>query len=118
MEGKYCVLIVGPELILDPQFFVLWKDSKFVSQVDHLIIDEAHVVCGWGQDFQPEFLQLWWLYNHIQHQIPWYLTLATLDPSSLSHTLHTLNMNPYDMCQLSPKSFMHPTHTLCCLHIP
>ncbi|KAF9505112.1 hypothetical protein BS47DRAFT_1436410 [Hydnum rufescens UP504] len=59
---EYRVVIIGPELIIDPCFWALWKQQSFCDGVDRIIIDEFHCIDDWGgcrgEGFHPEFIEL------------------------------------------------------------
>lgn len=53
-RGVYRIIYVAPERLMTQSFLVFAKSAP-ISQV---VIDEAHCVSQWGQDFRPGYLQI------------------------------------------------------------
>ena len=53
-RGVYRIVYVAPERLMTPNFLAFAKSAP-VSQV---VIDEAHCVSQWGQDFRPGYLRI------------------------------------------------------------
>ena len=66
------ILFVAPERVLKPQF-LNWIQSAPVKQI---VIDEAHCIAKWGQDFRPEYSQLGF-FRQVQPHIPILALTAT-----------------------------------------
>ena len=52
--GVYKIIYVAPERLLTPEFL----DFAQEAPVDLVVIDEAHCVSQWGQDFRPSYLDI------------------------------------------------------------
>ncbi len=70
----------------------IWNDPKVKKHINQVIIDKAHCVSQWGQDFRSLYLSLSHLYSVLGSEIPWYLTLATLHPHILSDALQIIGL--------------------------
>ncbi len=70
----------------------IWNDPKVKKHINRVIIDEAHCVSQWGQDFCSLYLSLSHLYSVLGSEIPWYLTSATLHPHILSDALQIIGL--------------------------
>ncbi|KAG6823293.1 hypothetical protein H0H92_010699, partial [Tricholoma furcatifolium] len=47
------MIYISPEMALSPSFIKLWKDAKFRKRVQAVIVDEAHCIDEWGEEFRP-----------------------------------------------------------------
>jgi ATP-dependent DNA helicase RecQ len=53
-SGKGRFIIANPEVLLSPQVMEKLKGLEII----HIVIDEAHCVCEWGESFRPSYLRL------------------------------------------------------------
>lgn len=58
---------------------MLWKDTKFLLKLEHLVFDEGHCIIQWGESFRPEYKDV----SNVVWQIPdipIYISSATIPP--------------------------------------
>ena len=53
-RGVYRIVYVAPERLMTPNFLAFAKSA----QVSQVVVDEAHCVSQWGQDFRPGYLRI------------------------------------------------------------
>lgn len=82
-NGQLDVLFLAPERLVDPFF-----QEMLISSAEHirlLVVDEAHMVAEWGQDFRTDFFRLGVVRNRLRNANPHIQTLlqsATLTEES------------------------------------
>jgi ATP-dependent DNA helicase RecQ len=52
--GKARIILTNPETATSPKTLHILKQI----QLSHIVIDEAHCICEWGESFRPVYLQL------------------------------------------------------------
>ena len=53
-RGVYRIVYVAPERLMTPNFLAFAKSAP----IDQVVVDEAHCVSQWGQDFRPGYLDI------------------------------------------------------------
>ncbi|KAJ7178014.1 P-loop containing nucleoside triphosphate hydrolase protein [Mycena filopes] len=66
-------------MALSSSFIHLWQDRSFRNRVQALVIDEAHCIVEWGDDFRKEYSGLAKLRDYIGQEIPILAATATCD---------------------------------------
>jgi superfamily II DNA helicase RecQ len=64
-------------MALSDHFGKLWTDVKFRTRVQALIVDEAHCIDEWGEEFRPMYKQLHRLRNFTGQEVPFVACTAT-----------------------------------------
>ncbi|KAI0717718.1 P-loop containing nucleoside triphosphate hydrolase protein [Cerioporus squamosus] len=79
VAGEYRVIVTSPEMCLEHVMFsVLVKSPEFMRSVLYMVIDEAHCVSQWGENFRKKFSELSTMRSFIGGRKPFLLTSATL----------------------------------------
>ncbi|KAF8184132.1 P-loop containing nucleoside triphosphate hydrolase protein [Mycena galopus ATCC 62051] len=73
------LVYISPEMALSDRFGGLWMDARFRSRVNTLIVDEAHCIDEWGEEFRPMYRQLHRLRSYTGQEVPF---VAYLDDTS------------------------------------
>lgn len=64
-------------MALSDRFAKLWINAKFRARVRALIVDEAHCIAEWGEEFHPLYRELHRLRNYTGQEIPFVACTAT-----------------------------------------
>jgi superfamily II DNA helicase RecQ len=71
------LVYISPEMALSDRFGKLWTDVTFRRRVQALIVDEAHCIDEWGEEFRPMYKQLHRLRNFTGQEVPFVACTAT-----------------------------------------
>ncbi|KAJ7112390.1 P-loop containing nucleoside triphosphate hydrolase protein, partial [Mycena crocata] len=83
-EKSAQLVYISPEMALSDHFGKLWMDSKFRARVNALIIDEAHCIDEWGEEFRPLYRQLHRLRSFTGQEVPFVACTATCATSTFN----------------------------------
>jgi superfamily II DNA helicase RecQ len=86
-NAKYTHILISPELAVGDQFRGVLSASTFSSKIALVVVDEAHLVAQWGQDFRTDYARLNLLRNILGREVPWFACSATLDSATLSEVI-------------------------------
>ncbi|KAJ7807516.1 P-loop containing nucleoside triphosphate hydrolase protein [Mycena olivaceomarginata] len=78
-QGRANLYYVSPEMALSSSFIHLWQDRSFRNRVQALVIDEAHCIVEWGDNFRKEYSGLAKLRDYIGQDTPILAATATCD---------------------------------------
>ncbi|KAJ6532174.1 P-loop containing nucleoside triphosphate hydrolase protein, partial [Mycena vulgaris] len=71
------LVYISPEMACSDSFVRLWKDSKFRARISALVVDEAHCIHEWGDEFRPEYKKLEMLRSYTGQEVPFVACTAT-----------------------------------------
>jgi superfamily II DNA helicase RecQ len=77
----------------DMRFSKLLRTPQFTRCVLSVVIDEAHCVSEWGENFRKAFGDLGHLRSYVPVTIPFLITLATLPPHILDNVVQKLHVS-------------------------
>ncbi|KAJ7608875.1 P-loop containing nucleoside triphosphate hydrolase protein [Mycena polygramma] len=83
-QGRANLYYVSPEMALSSSFIQLWQDRSFRNRVQALVIDEAHCIVQWGDDFRKEYSGLAKLRDYIGQDTPILAATATCDTEAFN----------------------------------
>ena len=91
---RYNVIITSPEMCLeDTGFSKLLRTPQFTRNVLSIVIDEAHCVSEWGENFRKAFGELGRLRSYVPATIPFLITSATLCTHILNNVVQKLHVS-------------------------
>lgn len=91
---KYNVIITSPEMCLeDTRFSKLLRTPEFTRHVLSIVIDEAHCVSEWGENFRKPFGELGRLRFYVPATIPFLVTSATFPSHILDNVMQKLHVS-------------------------
>ncbi|KAJ6590086.1 hypothetical protein DFH09DRAFT_838388, partial [Mycena vulgaris] len=64
-------------MVLSSTFIQMWQDRSFRHRVQAIVIDEAHCIIEWGDNFRREYSGLAKLRDYIGQDIPILAAAAT-----------------------------------------
>jgi superfamily II DNA helicase RecQ len=77
----------------DTRFSKLLRTPEFTQNVLSIVIDEAHCVSEWGENFRKVFGELGHLRSYVPATIPFLVTSATLPTHILDNIVQKLHVN-------------------------
>ncbi|KAJ7728443.1 P-loop containing nucleoside triphosphate hydrolase protein [Mycena maculata] len=83
-EKSAQLVYISPEMALSDSFGRLWMDLKFRRRVNALIVDEAHCIDEWGEEFRPKYRELHRLRNFTGLEVPFVACTATCATSTFN----------------------------------
>lgn len=83
-QGRANLYYVSPEMALSTAFIQLWQDRSFRQRVQAVVIDEAHCIVEWGDDFRKEYNGLAKLHDYIGQETPILAATATCDTEAFN----------------------------------
>src|SRR6266852_4000089 len=91
---RYNVIITSPEMCLeDTRFAKLLRTPQFSRSVLSIVIDEAHCVSEWGENFRKVFGALGCLRSYVSTTVPFLVTSATLPSHILDNVVQKLHLS-------------------------
>lgn len=83
-DRKHRILLMGPEMALEhPRFAKLLRSPDFTKDVAAIVIDEAHCISQWGDNFRKKYGELSRLRALVPLGVPFLAASATLPPPVL-----------------------------------
>ena len=57
-EGRFTFVFASPESVLKPKWRDVFLTETWQTRISLIVIDEAHSILEWGEEFRPEYQQL------------------------------------------------------------
>ncbi|KAG6914774.1 hypothetical protein DXG01_015419 [Tephrocybe rancida] len=93
-EGKYCIIIINPEILMgNDNVEAWWKKPAVTKHVLNFMFDEGHCIKQWGS-LCKEYMLLGNLRYLIPETIPFYVVSATLPTPILLDVVELLRLHP------------------------
>lgn len=84
VEKSAQLVYISPEMALSDRFGRLWMNGRFRARVNALIVDEAHCIDEWGEEFRPMYRQLHRLRSFTGQEVPFVACTATCTTSTFN----------------------------------
>ncbi|KAJ7145302.1 P-loop containing nucleoside triphosphate hydrolase protein [Mycena crocata] len=84
------LVYISPEMACSDSFFRLWKDAKFRTRITAMIVDEAHCIHEWGDEFRTEYKKLDMLRSFTGQEVPFVACTATASASTFDTIWNSL----------------------------
>ncbi|KAJ8489590.1 hypothetical protein ONZ45_g13521 [Pleurotus djamor] len=98
-SGEVQVIVTSPEMCLEHDGFrSLLSSTKFASKIAYFVVDEAHCISQWGDEFRPVYANLGTLRALVPVRVPVLAVSATMPKPVLAQirrTLHISEENSY-----------------------
>lgn len=93
MKGKYWICYASPETLLhNPHFKLLFRTEEFCQRVVAMVVDEAHVIETWKDEFHKDYGKLETLKIIVGMEIPWLALTATCSTKTFEVIYQMLGM--------------------------
>ncbi|KAJ7159876.1 P-loop containing nucleoside triphosphate hydrolase protein, partial [Mycena crocata] len=93
-EFKHRVIITSPDMCLKhDKFRQLLNTPAFAKKIAAFVIDEAHCISQWGDDFRTEYAELGTLRAFVPSHVPFMFASATLPPLVLAEVRKSLHVS-------------------------
>lgn len=93
-EFKHRVIITSPDMCLKhDKFRQLLNTPAFAKKIAAFVIDEAHCISQWGDDFRTEYAELGTLRAFVPLHVPFMVASATLPPLVLAEVRKSVHMS-------------------------
>ncbi|KAF7334751.1 P-loop containing nucleoside triphosphate hydrolase protein [Mycena sanguinolenta] len=94
-ELKHRVIITSPDMCLQhDKFRQLISTPAFSKKIAAFVVDEAHCISQWGDDFRTEYAKLGTLRAFVPLHVPFLMASATLPPLVLAQVRQSLHISP------------------------
>jgi len=74
-DGRVDLLMISPERLGNPEFSKILRNTE--QSIGMFVVDEAHCISDWGQDFRPDYRRIVGLVRHLAPNVPVLATTAT-----------------------------------------
>ena len=71
------LVYISPEMALSDSFTKLWKDTNFCKRLQAIVVDEAHCIDEWDEEFRPQYRQLSTLRHYTGQDVPFVACTVT-----------------------------------------
>ncbi|KAJ7320972.1 P-loop containing nucleoside triphosphate hydrolase protein [Mycena albidolilacea] len=93
-EFKHRVIITSPDMCLEhDKFRQLLNTPAFAKKIAAFVIDEAHCISQWGDEFRTEYAELGTLRAFVPLKVPFMIASATLPPLVLAEVRKSLHIS-------------------------
>jgi len=84
------LVYIPPEMALSNSFSKLWKDANFQKRLQAIVVDEAHCIDEWGEEFRPQYRELSRLRHYTGQDVPFVACTATCTSKTFDIIWHSL----------------------------
>jgi superfamily II DNA helicase RecQ len=84
------LIYISPEMALSDSFTKLWKDASFRKRLQAIVVDEAHCIDEWGEEFRPLYRELSRLRHYTGQDVPFVACTATCTSTTFDIIWHSL----------------------------
>jgi superfamily II DNA/RNA helicase len=76
------------------EFRDILKNPDFHKHISHIVVDEAHCIAQWGDDFRPDWFKIHVIRNLLLAHTPIVALSATMPTQVLAHVRRALHIEP------------------------